>query len=286
VENIDKIFNRICYHCKSKIKLKRYDNENVAYYDNHYYHTQCLTDIINNEGNKLVRKCGCCKEDINLIKSENVIFYDGKYHHYECFMNKCNTMKTPKWKTALKYIDQYIEEAKQNISKLSETIKLDINELPNYELDAEKNITRIFNESDVDDFIKIQYDTTAIPWKILCKVYNGTYKNLTKPIPPEDLLDMWTQKIDSLNKIAERNRKSGNEITGIGRISYDLAILTNKYDGYLNWKEQQRIALVEQKQKRQEENNSINYENINMAVIKNNNTQNNTLNINDILDEI
>lgn len=265
--------------------MKRYNNEDVFYYDGHFYHKRCLLDIIHNDESKLFRKCGCCKSDINLISSENVIYYDRKYHHYECFITKCNTMKTPKWKTALKYIDQYIEEAKQSISKLSEIKKLDINELPNYKLDADRNITRIFNESDVDDFIKNQYDTTVIPWKILCKVYNGTYKNLTKPIPPEDLLDMWTQKIESLNKIAEKNRKTGNEISGIGRISYDLAILTNRYDGYLNWKEQQRIALAEQEHKKQEENSLINYGNINMTVIKNN-KQENELNINDILDEI
>ena len=75
-------------------------------------------------------------------------------------------------------------------------------------------------------------------------VYKGTMKNLNKPVPPEDLLDMWKQKRNYLEKIAEQNRKKGNEISGVQRVNYDLAILLSKYDSYLKWKDQQKIAAA------------------------------------------
>jgi hypothetical protein len=96
---------------------------------------------------------------------------------------------------------------------------------------------------------------------------------------------MWRQKINTLNKIAQRNKQKGNEITGDKRIVYDLAILVNKYDGYLMWKEKQKIALVEQEEKKEQKQDTINYENINTTIrqpLKNKGG----ININEILDEI
>ena len=76
-------------------------------------------------------------------------------------------------------------------------------------------------------------------------VYKGTYKNLNRPVPPEDLLDMWRQKRNYLDRVAEQNRKKGTEISGVNRVNYDLAILLSKYDAYLKWKEQQELAVAE-----------------------------------------
>jgi hypothetical protein len=278
---ICKTFNKTCFHCKSTITIKRHDNIDIVYFDNHFYHKQCLIDVINSNVKKLIRKCGCCNKEFNLLEENNVIFYDKKYHHYDCFIDKCNSMKTLKWKNALNYLDKYIGEAKINIELLLNSQKLNINSMNEYENDATMNINRIFAESDVDTFIKNNYNPTKIPWNTLSRIYNGNYKNLTKPIPAEDLLDMWRQKINFLNKTAERNRQTGNVIEGDARIVYDLAVLANKYDGYLKWKEDQRIALAENESK---ETVNINYLGINNN--RQDNTNNSIVNINNILDEI
>lgn len=103
----------------------------------------------------------------------------------------------------------------------------------------------------LSDFIYREYDVYFLPKHFfinLDKVYKGTYKNLTKPVPVEDLLDMWQQKIDYLNKVAKRNRQMGKKIEGMARINYDLAILLSKYDSYCEWKAKKASEKQELKQ--------------------------------------
>lgn len=279
---MEELFNRKCFHCKSNIILRRNGaNANVVFFDNHFYDEQCFIDM-----SGIKKKCAYCKKDI-IINSpdDNVIYYDGRYYDINCFIEKCSSMKTPKWKTALQYIETYKEDARIQIEKLFKSKKADLTNIDKYKKDAQKNIKRIFAESDVNAFLREQYNVVNVPWYQISQVYSGKYKNLTRPIPPEDLLDMWRQKINTLNKIAQRNKQKGNEITGDKRIVYDLAILVNKYDGYLMWKEKQKIALVEQEEKKEQKQDTINYENINTTIrqpLKNKGG----ININEILDEI
>lgn len=283
---IDKTFNKVCFHCKSNITLKRHNNDDLIFYDNHFYHKQCFIDLIKlNSILSFTRKCPCCGKHI-IISSvdEDVILYDRKYYHYNCFISKCNESKNKrsKWNIALNYLDTYKKDTKENIETILNSHKLNIEDIDKYIYETKKYINQIFYESDVNDFIRINYNPTKIPWNVLCKIYQGTYKNLTKPIPPEDLLDMWNQKIEMLNKIADKNKRMGNEIKGDGRILYDLAILVNKYDSYLNWKEQQKIALAEQDAPKDQQN--IIYKNV--ANTTKTKKPEGDLNINDILDEI
>lgn len=91
----------------------------------------------------------------------------------------------------------------------------------------------------LSDFIYREYNVSFLPKHFfinLDKVYKGTYKNLNKPVPVEDLFDMWQQKMNYLNKVAEQNRQKGKKMEGMGRINYDLAILLSKYDSYCEWK--------------------------------------------------
>ncbi len=46
----------------------------------------------------------------------------------------------------------------------------------------------------------------------LDKVYKGTYKNLTKPVPVDDLWDMWQRKMPYLLKVYDRNKRMGKTI--------------------------------------------------------------------------
>lgn len=67
----------------------------------------------------------------------------------------------------------------------------------------------------LSDFIYKEYNVSFLPKHFfinLDKVYKGTYKNLTKPVSVEDLFDMWQQKMNYLNKVAEQNRQKGKNI--------------------------------------------------------------------------
>lgn len=100
----------------------------------------------------------------------------------------------------------------------------------------------------LSDFIYKEYNVSFLPKHFfinLDKVYKGTYKNLNKPVPVEDLFDMWQQKMEYLNKVAEQNRQKGKMIEGIARINYDLAILLSRYDSYCEWKSKKEAEKQE-----------------------------------------
>lgn len=176
------------------------------------------------------RKCKICKELIYLEnKNEDYIVVPGgksnTYIHSCCYI-KYHTTKKQKPKTE-EECKLFIEECKKN----------------NEELVSKNNI-----KNDLYAFLFDMYDISFFPNYFYIKmesVFKGTYKNLNTPVPPEDLLDMWKQKKNYLNKVAEQNRKKGSEITGVNRVNYDLAILLSRYDAYLKWKEEQKIAVAE-----------------------------------------
>lgn len=80
----------------------------------------------------------------------------------------------------------------------------------------------------------------------LNKVFKGTYKGLNKPVPVEDLLDMWQRKLPYLTKVYINNKNKGKNMTGMARINYDLAILLSRYDSYCEWKASQQEEVMAQ----------------------------------------
>lgn len=105
------------------------------------------------------------------------------------------------------------------------------------------------------DFIYKEYGLTFLPnyfFVNLSKIYKGEYKNLKEPIPVEDLFDMWQKKMDYLNKTYAYNKEHGKDMNGVQRVSYDLAILLNKYDSYKRWKDKQ-AAIHEQEREYKEQ---------------------------------
>lgn len=110
------------------------------------------------------------------------------------------------------------------------------------------------------DFIYREYEVTYLPnyfFINLAKIYKGEYKNLREPISCEDLFDMWQKKIGELKRTYEYNKEHGKDMYGVQRVSYDLAILLNKYDSYKRWKEKQS-AIHEQEQQFKEQYAHIN----------------------------
>lgn len=145
----------------------------------------------------------------------------------------------------------------------------------------EKNIRLQFT-----DWLYTQYDISFLPKYFfinLDKVYKGTYKNLNKPVPVEDLWDMWQKKMPYLRKVNDKNKRYGKEIEGVARINYDLAIILSRYDSYLKWKEEQKLSQTQSTQNEVQ----IDYNNIKIKIAKNNPNQNDSnIDIDSILDEI
>ena len=217
----------------------------------------------------ITRKCSICKEPIYINDTNEDFFITLKnetksYTHTNCYIEKQTTKKrSPK---TVEECQEYIEQCRQN-TKAIEKKKSTKNEL--YE------------------FLFDMYDISYFPQYFYIKmdsVYKGTMKNLNKPVPPEDLLDMWKQKRNYLDKVAEQNRKKGNEISGVNRVNYDLAILLSKYDSYLKWKEQQKIAIAELDESKKRSIEKIEYTDV--VRPKRVGTSNNKVDINSMLDEI
>lgn len=218
----------------------------------------------------VTRKCSICKEAINITDSNEDFFIISKkgsnsYTHSKCYINHYTSPKRRKPKT-LEECNAFIEECK----------------IQNNDITKEKYIM-----DELYSFIFDMYEISYLPNYFYIKmdsVYKGTYKNLNKPVPPEDLLDMWKQKKNYLEKVYEQNRKKGTDIEGINRVNYDLAILLSKYDSYLKWKEQQRIAVAEIEDQKKRNIEKIEFKD----VVRPQRTTKNTdrIDINSMLDEI
>lgn len=176
------------------------------------------------------RKCSICKKDIDIDGDNKDYFVEHKKSgtvcsHIDCYI-KYHTLKKRNPKT--------VEECNNYISECQKNVQCQV---------KNKNI-----RNQLYDFLFQMYGISYFPNYFYIKmnsVFKGTYKNLNRPVSPEDLLDMWVQKENYLNKVAEQNRKKGNEITGVNRVYYDLAILLGKYDDYLSWKHNQELAVAE-----------------------------------------
>lgn len=136
------------------------------------------------------------------------------------------------------------------------------------------------------DWLYKQYDISFMPTSFfvnLDKVYKGTYKNLQRPVPVDDLWDMWQKKMPYLLRVHEKNNRQGKTMEGMQHILYDLSIILSKYDSYLKWKETQKQAIAN-------ENNSqkmrIEYNNLNNDSNNSNNSNDASIDINSILDDI
>lgn len=100
-------------------------------------------------------------------------------------------------------------------------------------------------------FIYKEYNVSSLPKYIftnISKLFKGEYsKRVIEPISVFDLYDMWQRKMDFLNETYEYNKTHGKDMYGAQRISYDLAILINKYDSYKRWKEKQEAMHEQEK---------------------------------------
>lgn len=92
------------------------------------------------------------------------------------------------------------------------------------------------------------YDTNYLSRHFLNElegVLQGTYKNLKRAIPLNDLWELWQKSITELRKIHENKKRQGDEISLSSQPLYDLAIVVSKYDDFLREKEKNRRIQAE-----------------------------------------
>lgn len=209
---------------------------------------------------KTTRKCSYCKDKIILETGNFVIYKDNVYYHYDCFISFMNSKKRNKLSQ-----DEIMDMIKESKEKNSDKVKY------------------IIDKNHFERYLQRRYDIPCLPKSIytrLEQIFNGTYKNLSEPISPSDLFDMWKRKEDYLEKTNQWKIDKGEGISdGIARFFYDLAILLTKLDSYKKWKMSQEIN-VRTKQNIIEENKSK----IDYTKMYNNNKE--KINIENILEEI
>lgn len=216
---------------------------------------------------KNTRICTFCHKEIDILSTDEKFFFFNKSDSIVCSHDECyiqyQTSKRRKPMT-LEECQNFIKENKENPPQKKKSIR-----------------------TELYDFIFDMYDITYLPRQFYLKldlIFKGTYQKIKRKVPPEDLLDMWKQKKNYLLKQAEYNRKKGNEIEGVGQVYYDLAVLLSKYDGYLKWKEQQKLAQTEQKKQKAAGIEYCAYQNV--SQIKPKEKENNVIDISSMLDEI
>ena len=261
----------------------------------------------------ITRKCSICKEPIYINDTNEDFFITLKnetksYTHTNCYIEK-QTTKKRNAKT-IEECNEHIQECRKDYELYLQQKKLELEEKEKKkQIEAEeKERLRALKKQEKErlkqlklqeeekiknskialyEFLFEMYGITFLPDYFFIKmasVYNGTMKNLNRPVPAEDLLDMWKQKQSYLNKVAENNRKKGNEITGVGRINYDLAILLSRYDSYLEWKTKQEVVVAELNESKKRSIENVEYTDV--ARPKNKTINNKKIDINSMIDEI
>ena len=168
--------------------------------------------------------------------------------------------------------DKCIQAGRDDLLELKSSKNMSVQQLEECHKSALEYIENWYVKADINKFISQHYNSSAsqcYAW-ILNSIYKGTYRNIGIAIPPKHLLNMWQIQINNLNKIYLRNKSKGKNFTDEGRVKYDLAILVNKYDGYLNWLQKQELLKAEKENNKQE-----NLSEITSAVSKNKKVNNN-----------
>lgn len=190
------------------------------------------------------RKCIYCHNYIDIQKDVGTYIYqnNGAISHIECFSNYKKALRVP-W--SQRKINEYVAFAqKQTKSSMEELVKEEQKKKAKKEFKQAAGERSSSARRILTDWLLERYNTTMPKafFVRLDSVYKGTYRGLAQPIPPEHLLDMWQQKINYLDKVAEQNRKKGKEVDGLSRLNYDLAILVARYPAYLTWLKKQQVA--------------------------------------------
>jgi len=175
----------------------------------------------------ITRKCQQCPNKIDLEK-EAFIYDKEKYYHTECLLEYLTTKKRSKLseQQAKEYIDNLLISSQ-------EKGKLIVTKVKFYK------------------WLNRKYEVVFLPKYLYEKfeqVFAGKWKGMTRPIPVEDIWDIWMRQWNYIQKTYNWKKGVGGEPEdAIGRINYDLAIVLGKSNSYYNWKEKQERINRENK---------------------------------------
>ena len=209
---------------------------------------------------KTTRKCKLCKNMIILERDKFTLYNNNEYYHNDCFIETINTKRK-------KQLSQ--EEISTMIKELQEKNK--------------DKIKDIIDKNHLFEYVTRKYELIYKPKYIYIKfeqVFNGSYKNLSEPVSPEDLLDMWQRKEGYLDRTYQWKIGKGEEMDGLGRMFYDLSIILSKVSSYRKWKMSQVINDRTKENIIEENKSKIDY----MKIYNGNNKD--KANIENILEEI
>lgn len=176
------------------------------------------------------KKCNCNNEiPLNSNTINNIVRYGNAYYHSECFITWCKEgikhfKNNQKYKDMLSNIDAYKEDAYKHLVD-----RIDNDDLFNFIMDR-------YGVKTLDKYIYIK----------LNRIFNGTLEGIREGgIPKEHFLDMWKRKSHQLDKIHQNNIVKGKKMNTTQTIMYDISVLINKYDSYLQWLEREKILKAE-----------------------------------------
>ena len=92
----------------------------------------------------------------------------------------------------------------------------------------------------------------------LADIHNGSWKDLTIKIPPEDILDMFKRQWHNLEQIHISNINKGKKLSPESRLNYDISVIINKSSSYYDWRrkqEEQKIEMMQSIESSQPTNN-------------------------------
>ena len=216
-----------------------------------------------------MRKCAKCKSEIAIDVHDirNVIYFNKLYYHESCFE------ETAKQKSASKRgKPQVWQEALDGIWEL--------------EAETKKMLEHFYAKYELNAWLLDNYDITVVPtrfWQVVIELERGEYKGKKcKPVNIRTLYDCWKWGQKKLNEINQYNKTHNKgPLDDSARLMYDLAILVGKVPQFLNYKEKQKAAEIENR-RMFKENIKVDY-----SKILNNKMENNDLqDISSLVDDI
>lgn len=180
---------------------------------------------------KPLRRCQICdivgKQSIDL-ENDKCLIYNNKFYHYDCFVSKLvskNKDPNSKEKAIIK-ADELYENSRESIQ-----IKLDRDKL-SYWLYDNYNLNTLPNSF----FTKIS------------EINSGTFYRIKDGISYYDLLQIFIKMKSHLDKIHGKRERKSQHMSAIDRVHYDLGIVLNNYDKYLEWKSKQKAENTEKQE--------------------------------------
>lgn len=189
--------------------------------------------------NPKLRKCSRCGKSFNIFE-EDFIKENNRFFEVNCYKEKeLNKGVAPEIidKAIVVFLEQTKIERNQKEQELLEKAENSLRS-------KQKETNRSEYKNLFIEYLKETYNVMELPKSLyskLAQINSGNFKNYKIAIPYEDLLDMFKRKQNFLNKLYTTNVAKGKEMTAVQRISYDISVIIDKYEDYLQWKSRQKV---------------------------------------------